>query len=82
MSWHLDPETFQHAILDLVGEQPPQLRRELLESMVRHPGEAVAVRRLRRDVAEVSVRGLDDTWHVVGVLDVRQLETAGDPDWN
>lgn len=82
MTWHLDPETFQHAVLDMIGEQPPQLRRELLEAIVQHPGEAVAARHLRRDVAEVSVRGLDDTWHVVGVLDIRKLETAGPPAWN
>lgn len=82
MSWHLDPEQFQHALLDLIGLQEPRLRRELLESIVRYPGESIAMRQIRRDVAEVSVLDTSGVWHVVGTLDIGQLETAGPPDWN
>lgn len=81
-TWKLDPEQFHHSILDLVGAQPPQLRRELLEALVRHPGESIAVRHLRPNVAEVTIRDLDNTWHPVGTIDIGQLETAGLPDWN
>lgn len=82
MTWQLDFNAARHAILDLIGGQEPQLRRELLEAIVQHPGESITMRHLRPNVAEVSVRDLSGTWHVVGTIDIGAFERQASPDWN
>lgn len=82
MTWALDYDTIRHHILDLVGAQDPPLRRDLLESMVRSPGESVAVERTAANVGAVHVRDTAGEWHMVGTVDFSTFEREAPGDWN